>query len=122
MRRAEALDGSYLLKTDRTDLAAEEIWRIYSLLTRAEDAFRNMKTPLAERPIHHQKEHRVDTHIFLCVLAFHLLVAIETTLRNKGVHSSWSTVREVLKTHQIATTVLPTNTNAILRIRKPSKP
>ena len=36
--------------------------------------------------------HRVDTHIFLCVLAYHLLVAIETTLLNQGVHTSWVTV------------------------------
>jgi RES domain-containing protein len=27
--RAEKLDGSYLLKTDRTDLSADEAWRIY---------------------------------------------------------------------------------------------
>jgi len=39
-----------------------------------------MKTPLAERPIFHQHEPRVETHIFLCLLAFHLLVAIEKTL------------------------------------------
>jgi transposase len=34
--RAEKLDGSYLLKTDRSDLTADEVWRIYILLTRAE--------------------------------------------------------------------------------------
>ena len=37
---AERLDGSYVLKSDRTDLGAEEAWRIYHLLTRAENAFR----------------------------------------------------------------------------------
>ena len=31
---AERLDGSYVLKSDRTDLGAEEAWRIYHLLTR----------------------------------------------------------------------------------------
>ncbi|PYT21779.1 MAG: hypothetical protein DMG57_37590 [Acidobacteria bacterium] len=39
---AEKLDGSYLLKTDRADLSAEEAWRIYTLLTRAEAAFRTL--------------------------------------------------------------------------------
>lgn len=86
--KAEELDGSYLLKTDRQDLSAEEVWRIYALLARAENAFRNMKSPLAERPIFHQIERRVETHIFLCVLAYHLLVAIEKTLLDKGVHTS----------------------------------
>jgi hypothetical protein len=76
-KRADAapLDGCYLLKTDRDDLSAEDFWRLYALLTRAEDA-RDIKTPLAERPIYHQREPRVESHIFLCVLAFHLLAAI----------------------------------------------
>ena len=76
---AEKLDGSYVLKTDRQDLSADEIWRTYLLLTRVERAFRDMKTPLMERPIFHQLEHRTQTHIFLCVLAYHLLVAIKST-------------------------------------------
>src|SRR5207244_6898093 len=49
--KAERLDGFYLLKTSRKDLSGDELWRIYGLLTRAENAFRDMKSPLAERPI-----------------------------------------------------------------------
>jgi hypothetical protein len=48
---AERLDGCYLLKTSREDLSGDELWRIYILLIRAENAFRDMKSPLAERPI-----------------------------------------------------------------------
>jgi hypothetical protein len=33
--KAEQLDGCYLIKTDRTGLSADELWRIYVLLTRA---------------------------------------------------------------------------------------
>lgn len=120
--QAEQLDGSYLLKSDRDDLSAEEAWRIYILLTRVENAFRNMKSPLAERPIYHHLEHRVETHIFLCVLAYHLLVAIEKTLLDRGVHTSWGSVREVLSTHQVCTIVLPTDDGRVLRIRKGSTP
>ena len=87
--QAEQLDGSYLLKSDRDDLSADEAWRIYILLTRVEHAFRTMKSPLAERPSYHQLEHRVETHIFLCVLAYHLLVAIEKVLLDRGIHTSW---------------------------------
>jgi transposase len=120
--KAEKLDGSYLLKTDREDLSAEEVWRIYILLTRAEAAFRALKSPLAERPIHHHKEGRVEAHIFLCVLAYHLLISIEKTLLDQGVHTSWATVRGVLKTHQVATVVLPTEGDIELRIRRSSAP
>jgi transposase len=122
MTTAEELDGTYLLKTDRKDLCAEEIWSIYSLLTRAEDAFRSMKSPLMERPIFHQLQSRVETHIFLCVLAYHILAAIEKTLLDKGVHTSWATVREKLKTHTVNTIVLPTDNGSILEIRKASIP
>jgi len=119
---AAQLDGCYRLKTDRDDLSADDFWRLYALLTRAEDAFRDIKTPLAERPIYHQREQRVDSHIFLCVLAFHLLAAIEKTLLDQGLHTSWATVRNTLKTHQICTIVLPTKDGQTLRIRKASTP
>jgi transposase len=119
---AQQLDGTYLLKTDRTDISADEGWRIYTLLSRAEDAFRDMKSPLAERPIFHHLEHRVESHVFVCLLAFHLLVAIEKTLLDQGVHTSWATVREVLKTHQVSTVVLPTTNGRCLRIRMGATP
>jgi transposase len=120
--KAERLDGGYLLRTDRQDLTAPEAWLLYITLTRAEAAFRAMKSPLAERPIFHQLERRVETHIFLCVLAYHLLVAIETTLGDHDQHTSWSTVREVLRTHQVVTIVLPTDGGRVLRIRKATTP
>jgi transposase len=121
-QRAEQLDGCYILKTDRTDIDAQSVWQTYMMLTRAESAFRSMKSPLAERPIFHQLQQRVETHIFLCILAYHLLVAIEKTLKDAGEHTSWETVREKLKTHQIGTVVLPTDDNMILKIRKGTHP
>ena len=121
-RVAQQLDGTYLLKTDRTDISADEGWRIYTLLSHAEDAFRDMKSPLAERPIFHHLEHRVESHVFVCLLAFHLLVAIEKTLLDHGVHTSWATVRDVLKTHQVSTVVLPTINGRCLRIRTGATP
>jgi hypothetical protein len=91
-------------------------------LTPVEAAFRAIKSPLSERPIFHQLERRVKTHIFLCVLAYHLMVAIENTLLERGVHTSWWTVRQILRTHQICTIVLPADNGTVLNIRKASKP
>ena len=119
---AEQLDGCYLIKTDRSDLLGDELWRVYVLLTRAENAFRDMKSPLAERPIFHHTERRTEAHIFLCVLAYHLLIAIEKTLLDRGIHSSWATVRDTLKSHQICTVVLPTDDGSALHIRKAANP
>jgi hypothetical protein len=120
--RAEQLDGAYLLKTDRQELSADEIWRIYNLLTRVEAAFRALKTPLEERPIFHQLEHRTQTHIFLCVLAYHLLVCIEKRFLDRGIHTSWWTLRQQLSTHQLVTVVLPTSNGAVLKIRQATNP
>jgi transposase len=120
--RAKRLDGTYLFKTDRQDLGDEEIWRTYMLLTRVEAAFRAMKSPLAERPIFHHLEHRVQTHIFLCVLAYHLLVSIEKMFLDAGIHTSWATIREQLATRQVSTVVLPVSNGEVLRIRKASTP
>jgi len=56
------------------------------------------------------------------VLAYHLLVVIEKTLLDKGIHTSWATVRETLQTHEVATVVLPTDGDIIIKIRKGSTP
>lgn len=121
-QRGIGLDGTYLLKTDRKDLSAEEAWRLYILLTRVEDAFRDMKSPLSERPIFHHLQHRVETHIFLCVLAYHLLVAVEKSFLDQGIHTSWATLREQLRTHQVVTAVLPTTDGHLLKIRRATTP
>jgi transposase len=120
--RALRMDGAYLLKTDRKDLDTEEAWRIYILLTRVENAFRDLKSPLRERPIFHQLQNRVQAHIFLCVLAYHLLISIETSFLRKNMHTSWATLRQQLSTHQVVTAVLPTPCNQLLRIRKGTNP
>jgi len=119
---AKKLDGSYVLKTDRQDLTADEIWRTYILLTRVEDAFRDMKSPLMERPIFHHLKNRTQTHIFLCVLAYHLLTAMEHRFLQAGMHTSWWTIRQQLSTHQVATIVLRTADGRVLKIRKATTP
>lgn len=123
---AEELDGGYIIKTDRNDLVGDELWRTYMLLTKVESAFKDMKSPLMERPIFHQLEKRVESHIFLCVLALHLLVSIERMFVGKG-NLSWETIRERLSTHRVVNILLQSVTKDstkgdILRIRKGTKP
>ena len=119
---ATKLDGGYVLKTDRQDLTADEIWRTYILLTRVETAFRSMQSPLMEHPLFHHLQRRTQTHIFLCVLAYHLLAAIEKRFLDRGIHTSWWTLRQQLSTHQVITVVLPTADGRVLKIRKGTTP
>jgi transposase len=120
--RAEELDGAYFLRTSRKDMGPEEIWRTYITLTRIESAFRDLKGTLDMRPVYHQKEIRVETHVFLAVLAFHLQAVIERTLKEAGDHTSWETLREELGTHHVVTTLLPTADGKTLAIRRGSVP
>ena len=70
-------EGSYILRTNRTDLSAQKIWELYVMLGRIEASFKDMKSHPGMRPIFHRKESRVDAHMFISVLAYHLMHAIE---------------------------------------------
>ncbi len=74
-----------------------------------------------ERPIFHHLKHRTKTHIFLCVLAYHLLVSIKKRFRDQGIYTSWWTLRQQLSTHQVVTVILPAEDGRVLKIRKAGK-
>lgn len=118
----QALEGNYLLKTERKDLSDKQIWNIYMMLTRVEKAFRNLKSDLALRPNPHQKENRVDSHIFISILAYHLLHAIEFSLKQKGENVWWSSVKRVMSSHCYSTIILPTVKGTVIHLRKPGIP
>ena len=59
-------EGRYLLRAFvREAMPAAEIWRQYIGLTEVEESFRNLQGDLGLRPIHHQKEDRIEAHIFI---------------------------------------------------------
>lgn len=93
-------NGCYVLRTDRTDLNDQEIWETYIMLTKIEKAFQTLKTSLGLRPNFHQKEQRADAHLFISVLAYHILHAIEWKLQKHADHRNWKTIRQILSTHQ----------------------
>jgi transposase len=76
-----ARDGAYLLLSDQPDRSAERLWSTCIQLTRAEDAFRAMRSDLLLRPLRHHHERRVQAHIFVCVLAYVLWRVLEHKLR-----------------------------------------
>ena len=76
-----------------------KIWDIYNLIRKVEYSFRCLKSDLGIRPIYHQKETRSDSHLFISVLAYHLLNSIEYRLRSHGDSCSWHTLRMILSGH-----------------------
>jgi transposase len=119
---ADALMGCYVLRTTREDLEPERVWQVYTTLSKAEDGFRALKSDLGLRPNRHQTEDRADAHVFITVLAYHLLCFIMETLTRAGDHRSWTTLRQILQTHQYATVVVPTRTGTTYLLRKPGEP
>jgi hypothetical protein len=80
-------DGTCLLLSDKTDWSPEELWCTYIQLTRAEDAFRAMKSNLLLRPMWHQRSERIQAHIFVCVLAYALWKALAHMLHHAGMNT-----------------------------------
>ena len=118
----ERFSGAYFLRTSRTDLDEKQIWALYIMLTNVEDAFRYLKSDLKVRPVWHQKESRVDAHLFNTILAYHLLVSIQNTLHTSGIYMRWENVRELLATHVRITTVMKNKEGKQIYIRSCSDP
>jgi transposase len=69
LKEAELYDGHYLLRSNLTEQEPAWLWKLYMLLVQIEAVFRSFKNDLGIRPIHHQKESRVEAHIFVCFQA-----------------------------------------------------
>ncbi|CAG4933395.1 unnamed protein product, partial [Acidithrix sp. C25] len=111
------LQGAYVIDTSHSELDAGEIWNIYTTLTKVEDAFRSLKSDLGLRPVYHQLASRTAAHLFISVLAYHLLSAIELTLRQNNDKRRWSTIKEQLNSHRRATIVLTSDKGVVYHIR-----
>jgi len=80
-----------------------------------------MKPELGLRPIDHQKEPRYDGHIFITLLAYHLLHTIRFKLRQRGVRLCWTTIRKQLSTQIRITTTMKRKDGRVIYIRNSSK-
>ena len=96
-KMSDKLTGSYFLRTNLVNMGAMELWQLYNTLRRVEDAFRFMKSSLGLRPVYHQKEHRVDGHLWITILAYHLIQHCLYQLNQHGINYHWKTIREIMK-------------------------
>ena len=121
-KKEEHHPGMYALRSNRLDFTEQEFFDIFSMLTDIEDAFRSMKSELGLRPVYHQKEYRSDGHIFITVIAYHIMQTIRYALKNKQIKESWSTIRKVLSTHVRITTTMKKDDGRVIHIRKSTRP
>lgn len=113
--------GSYFLKTSRIDLNEKMLFELYLTLNLIEAAFRNLKSELAFRPVFHRKKDRADSHLFIAVLAYHLLNSIRIRLSEKDIHISWQRLRKFLGTHTSVTTVMKNDAGQNILLQQSSE-
>ena len=118
----QRFSGGYYLRTDRTDLNEHEIWELYTMLLNLEEAFRVMKSEAGIRPNYHKKEARCESHIFITILAYHIVHSILRTLKDGGIKERWDTVRLLLSSHTRSTNRVRTEENLTIQIRKCGEP
>ena len=122
MKQVDDTSGYYVLRAGLEGYNEKEVFDIFTMLLDLEDAFRSMKSELGLRPVHHQIEKRCDAHLFITVLAYHVLHTIRVKLKAHGITYSWSTIRDILATHFRVTTSLKRSDGKMLYIRKTAKP
>jgi len=118
----KVLTGCYVIETTHIDMKAADILKSYHSLTRIEAAFKSLKTDLGIRPVYHQTGQRSMGHLFISVLAYHLLNTIELDLASKGERVKWSTIKDELSTHMRTTVILTGTDGGIHHTRVSSRP
>lgn len=114
--------GDYILRTNRLDLTEKEISKIHRSLTTVESSFRSMKSHLGLRPIHHKRDIMTCAHIFITVIAYHILAGILKKLHQKGINYNWDTIRNILSTHVRVTTTFKTEDETTINVRNSTTP
>lgn len=119
---AQKTHGRYLLRTNLIEENPKKLWKIYMQLNQAETAFRMSKDDLGMRPIFHQKEKRVQAHIFVCFLALSMYRSLELWMVSKRLGNSPRKLLREFKEIRSMDVVLPVKDRNPIRLRLVGKP
>lgn len=108
LRLAWKREGRYILRTNLTDTDPARLWEFYLQLTEVEQAFKELKGDLAVRPVYHQLETRIESHIFISFLAYCLQVTLKARLRKCAAGLTPRAVIEKFAAVQMLDVHLPT--------------
>jgi hypothetical protein len=122
LRTVRRREGHYLLRTNLVGRDPAEMWEFYTQLVHVEEAFKNLKADLALRPIHHQKEKRIEAHIFVAFMAYTLHVTLRRRLRNLAPGLTPRAVLEKFSTVQMIDVHLPTTDGRTVIMSRYTKP
>jgi transposase len=98
VKAEQHLDGKFLLRTSDPTLSVEDIALGYKQLLEIERAWRDMKSTLDLRPVHHRKEDRIRAHVLLCWLSLLLIRICENQTGD-----TWRNLRDELQRLHLGT-------------------
>ena len=115
-------EGRYLLRSNLTDQTPETLWRYYMQLSQVEEAFKNIKGDLSIRPVYHQKDSRIEAHIFIAFLAYCLHITLKLRLGPSAPGLTPRSVLEKMASIQMLDVHLPTTDGRELRMSRHTQP
>lgn len=118
----DTFPGVYCLRTSHNDWGENKLWHTYTMLTELEGVFRSLKTELGLRPVYHQKTDRVTGHLFITVLAYHVVHTIRYRLKSTDINSSWGDLRKQLEGQARVTVTMKLKDGNIVHVRKSTRP
>jgi transposase len=122
LRKARRGEGTYLLRTNLTAGNPEELWKQYIVLTEVEQAFKELKNDLDIRPVYHQKDDRIESHIFVSFLSYCLQVTLKQRAKAKAPGLTPRAILEKFKTMQMIDVHLPTTDGRNLILSRYTQP
>jgi transposase len=118
----DTLPGVYCLRTNQREWDEATLWHTYVTLTDLEAVFRSLKSELGLRPVYHHKTERVSAHLFISVLAYHVVHTIRLQLKSCGIHLSWDGIRRELDGQDRVTVELKRADGRTIHVRKATRP
>ena len=109
--------GTYCLRVHGIDWKEEKLWKTYVMLTKVEEGFRCLKSELGLRPIYHQKETRIEGHLFISTLAYHVMQTILYQLDQANIHIRWETLRMIMSSQTRVTTSFKNDKGKTIHVR-----
>ena len=122
LREVMKREGKYILRSNLTTTDPRELWKQYMLLTEVEQAFKELKGDLSIRPIHHQKETRIEAHIFVAFQAYCINVTLKEKLKRLAPGLTPRAVIEKFKKIQMVDVNLPTTDGRNLLMSRYTQP
>ena len=122
LREARRREGRYLLRTNLTESDPAKLWEYYLRLVAVEEAFKTLKGDLAIRPVFHQREHRIEAHIFIAFLAYCLHVTLGHRLKSLAPGLTTRSVLEKFSAVQMIDVCVPTTDGRELSLTRYTHP